>query len=382
MNLEPARILIALVATLGASLPAQSYAYSPADRYGRIEGAATAFANLGSAANGRYMLLDGQMRNRRLVIKAVAFRPSWYVTDLRNGLFKGRSWSNVSLHMSACDVTTRQRASTTFSNNPTSTPTRVFRGGMAWPHIFGLISRAPFTVRFPFGTPYRHDGSKDLCLDFDFTGGKLANGGAWTPAHVHPYLFSGAATGLTLAGQSAALSLPYQSICQDTRERYAAATRVSAATHNSRYPGKSAWNTIGLVVSSSFLNQPKLTVLGLAPDRSGTAIPGIACGRLHIDLSRPHWFFATGSSQRIYSPPLFAFRTAYVDTELYAQSMWRDSVTNRPQLSTVIGCLIPEMNPVQPPLRFTVHQADPARKARDGAILWATIPQPVIRYTW
>ena len=112
MNLEPARILFVLVAATGAALSAQSYAYSPADRYGRIEGSAAAFANLGSSANGRYMLLDGQMRNRRLSIKEIAFRPSWFVTDLRNGLFKGRSWSSVSLRMSACDVTTKQHAST------------------------------------------------------------------------------------------------------------------------------------------------------------------------------------------------------------------------------------------------------------------------------
>ena len=143
--------------------------------FGSIEGAGNYF-DFGSWANGRLMLLDGEMRGSARALKAVELRLDHrrYV----NGA-QGRWWRNLAIDVSHCDI---DKASATFSQNPVTTPTRVFSASVALPTQRGLPAELPAAwggpkgrMRYPFRSAFPYDGKRDLCMDADFTGGEFYN---------------------------------------------------------------------------------------------------------------------------------------------------------------------------------------------------------------
>ena len=147
------------------------------------------------------MLFDGQMRGRPMQVKAVAFRPVWWMTGALgssrpHGMYEKRTWRQVAVRAAVCDVTTKQRVDTTFSKNAIGAPSLVFQGSVTWPRVDTITKRAPFQLQFPFRQWWLHDGKKDLYLDFDFAGGQIAGGVSWPVNRIRAYPVSGYETGL------------------------------------------------------------------------------------------------------------------------------------------------------------------------------------------
>jgi hypothetical protein len=105
--------------------------------------------------------------------------------------FAGRSWKDVRLTMAEGSYA---NASSTFSSNLQNRVSQVFSGSVTWPdHSSGGPTSQPHTwandVRFPFNTPWTYSGGKDVTLDFQFSGGTLANQQYWTT--YRPYYVDG-----------------------------------------------------------------------------------------------------------------------------------------------------------------------------------------------
>ena len=69
--------------------------------------------------------------------------------------------------------------STTFSKNFLTTPVQVFSASVTWPKISGNPTTNPATFTstyaFPFKSPWPYSGQNDAGLDYQFSGGTMAN---------------------------------------------------------------------------------------------------------------------------------------------------------------------------------------------------------------
>ena len=147
-------------------------AYSSPDGFLTKEGKSAAYI-FGEYPEPRIMMFDGEMRNKVIVMNEVAFRHDYRDYSSYNGA--ARSWSKITLDVSYCDYA---KADTVFANNPTSTPSRVFDAAMNWPGITGFPATNPAKfddIKFPFSSIWIYSGAEDICLDWDFLGGTLAN---------------------------------------------------------------------------------------------------------------------------------------------------------------------------------------------------------------
>ena len=137
----------------------------------------------------RLMFFDGEMRTSVMVMKEVAARHDYRDYDNHNHNHnngQGRTWSKVTLAISTCDIT---KINQNFSLNPTTTPSKVFDASVTFPTMSGYPSSmpAPWALRFPFSIPWLNNGTADICLDFDFNGGMLANGRSWSTGWYQTY---------------------------------------------------------------------------------------------------------------------------------------------------------------------------------------------------
>ena len=173
-------LLIVSLAAFTASAVAQNQThYSSPRGLLTIDGNSEA-THFGGFSNARYMFFDGEQRNSVIVVREVAYRLDQRIYSSTSGA--GRSWSAVTLNASDCYI---NEATTTFSENQVSKPTQVFSGKVTWPSITSRPASNPATwggakgaYRFPFSTAWISVGRRDICLDYDFSGGSLENGAA------------------------------------------------------------------------------------------------------------------------------------------------------------------------------------------------------------
>ena len=172
--------LLALCSLAGA----QSYVTSPAG-FDYTEGSGSAYT-FGSYSTGRYMFCDGEHRGTPMSLKGTAVRAdNWIYT---NSYGMGRTWQDVQLRVSETDYDSFER---TFKNNPLTTPQLVFSAKLTWPTRSGKPPTFPaaFDYSFPFSAPWAYTGNKSICMDYQFTGGTMANNAAWTGSKTYQYYF-------------------------------------------------------------------------------------------------------------------------------------------------------------------------------------------------
>ncbi|MCA8954772.1 MAG: hypothetical protein KDC87_01790 [Planctomycetes bacterium] len=162
-----------------ASLSAQNYFYSPPE-YASSEGPYYAYYFL-RYADGLQQQVDGEVRGKKMTISEVRFRADY--RSHTTSTAPGKSWANVTV---SCGKGDFDAFDSTFSSNRTSTLTMCFSGSVTWPTLSGnpltnpdLWGGTTGAYRFPFSTNYAHDGTADLLMEYDFSGGTLANNLAW-----------------------------------------------------------------------------------------------------------------------------------------------------------------------------------------------------------
>lgn len=367
----------ALSILLAAStVSAQTYSYSPAGSEA-FEGAGLHFA-LGSSSDGRCMLMDGELRGRARTLTEVAFRPHWtfarYSARYAPNLMAARSWTNVTLRISSCDMA---NISSRFDANPTSTPTMVFSGPLRWPGAGSLTGShpLPFSLRFPFQTPWTDTGTEDVCLDFDFSGGKLGAPGSVASS---PYFLSSFAKLKFQTTRNTPLPLRGTTSCSDSASPSVQAhVQTQAIAEGPLSPNPARRDTIQILTRPQGMVGPVVLGFGQQGSHLGTAIPGISCANLYLDLNAS--VFVGIDARSSFTSGLLPYAPNLRGSELWTQAAWLDSASSQLKLSDGVMQLVQELPPSRDIQRFYLNQPDPNLKASEGMGNGREL-QPVIRY--
>lgn len=314
----------------GSSLAAQGAAMTSPAGYLTSEGTGTA-SLFGSFARheGRVMALDGELRGRAAALRSVAFRAD-------GGLYlaSGRSFADVQLRLAPCDV---QQRSSTFSLNPSSTPTLVFSGSLTWPDL-------PANPNLPkprawggsngglslqFTRAWVHHGSQDLCADYVFRG---------ATGHGH-YPLDGHLSSLDNYRAPEQLGLgAHLSGCIDSSSYrgFGAFAQLSSYYYGPTYAQPQLRNQqhINLSVRNIAPGAPVLLCLGVAGSKLGWPLPGITCNRLHVDLGQTHLFFVRKADTAL-TPTIDAqlwaapAQLSLVGASAVIQGAWQESRSGR-----------------------------------------------------
>lgn len=377
---------LAFVLAIPAAASAQTYDASPDGLLNR-EGGARAFY-LGAYSSSRSMLLDDELRGKAGSIKQVAFRvdywPHGYIPEV------GRSWNKVTLKISDCDLS---RSSATFSNNPTSTPSLVFSGRTAWPALKGYPSTQPAkfghtngSLLFPFRTVWAYRGSTDICLDFDFDGGALANNSPWPASAERPYFLDGYFIRPTsYSGWPRMLGQSVNSGCVDTGayNGLAGFANLLATTYSLSSPINAGKSVLHVSTIFTAANRPVTIALSSGGFPAGVTFPGVTCNKLYVDMSKPS--FVTVKQPRgpyaltRFDLASFDYLPGLVGVPMYLQAAWNDSTTGAVLLTNGVHNAIPRIPRAH--LRRCVFTHVVANKNTTGTLFARAEYNPVLRYT-
>jgi hypothetical protein len=352
---------------------------------------------LGQYADERLQAVDGQFRQRLMLITEVSYR-----LDQRNYAANatsagvGRTWSNVTLAMSGSDY---DRFGATFSTNGSNTPTRVFSGSMTWADMIGMpiADPAPWGSHghaFPFTSPWFHAGTEDILFDYVFTGGTLANSATWGgTTSVRYYLDGYYSAYFALGAQVDHPPSPGQTnppFCMDSA--FSSSTNAARNDiqgiflYNGDHPSRPdevylQWRSFNTAPSA-----PVINALAFAGLPTGVAI-GAACNSLYLDTTMPHILIPQTAASSGTSPFITLgarFVPSMGGLSLWFQSAWADSATSRFSLTTATERTVPSSIPPRGPRRQTLYSSDPNAVSGNGPHLngtsWAANPMYRITY--
>jgi hypothetical protein len=383
---KPALLAVSLV-LVSPFAAAQGYDPSPRGLLSTEGRAASWF--FGAYNSSRFMYLDSELRGKGGLIKEVAYRADYRAHN--SVLEIGRSWSRVTVDLSDCD---RTKASTTFSLNPTSTPTRVFSGAAAWPTLSGFphSQPAPFgatngRLRFPFQRNWVYSGTTDICLDVDFDGGTLANGGGWNNGQQRPYYLDGYGQAPdSVHGATAQYGRSLTSggcVSQGAYNGWGGYAKVDSTTFTPNSPQHPNSTRVTVTTLGTTPNQPLVLVLSTGGSPAGVPFPGVTCNRLHLDLAVPYV-----TTIRQPSPPygltnfdfaIFTYQPALAGRPLYLQGAWTDPGTKGLMLTNGARTTVPAMPMAR--LRTCVYTSVVANKNTVGTgLLTVSDYHPVARF--
>ncbi len=344
------------------------------------EANSTTTFSLGDYRDGHYQTADGTHLGAPMTIKGTAYRLGNYAYTAYNG--GGRSWSNVQLRVSECDGA---QLSSTFTSNPTTTPTRVFSAAVSWASQLGKPQTFPaaWSMRFPFQAGFAYSGKQHICLDYLFTGGSLSNGKTWSSTRSEP-LYKDAQNYPTYAyADSTRLGDWGANVgCNDrgVSHVYGAEIWSRMTVYGGDYSARLG-NTVAFTQSGRYFpgNRPAMTVVGLRSLRQGVSLGGIACNKVHLDLTLPVFFIPSFSNSggSLVTLNLSARNPGMTNVELVTQVLWNDSVTREPLLSNAAVLAVPNSPPAQPV--SLLYHYDPI--SRDGWRSASRAYQPVVRYS-
>ncbi len=328
--------------TLCSGLLAQDYLTSPPG-FLSTEGRSSRSSPLGPYQDSRIMLFDGELRGRSLSLKELGFRhESGYVH-----ISHGRSWTNVTLSISNCDMS---QLSKTFSANPTTSPATVFSSSITWPTVTGIppISPAPWSMRFPFSTPWIYSGSQDICLDFGFVGGSMSNGKDWG---YDSYYLDSHSVRSTYGEQTYHGKWGYFGGCVDSVFVFPIGASFSiSATSQAGSNYESAHHLIRSWSGNTAPYRPVVHAMGLVGRAAGFALPGVTCNKLYLDPTQPFLLTMGTGDREGHSGSLHPTGTpgGYLTPapwtaglKLWGQAAWNDSRTGAVKLTNGIETEIP-----------------------------------------
>jgi hypothetical protein len=380
-------ILVGSVLALSTAGLSQSYVSSPVG-FENIEGRNNAYYTLGRYPGGHYMFFDGEFRGTPMTLKGVDYRLDNQVHTVSTAM--GRSWTSVVIDAAECDTT---NLSTTFTANPVTTPTRVFESPVTWPSLIGKppVQPADWNISFPFKTNWGYTGNQDICIDFVFAGGTLANNGGWTSSQSIYYYLDALDDVTYNEAKSTELgdSGNYYG-CNDRGVTHLYGAQVyTTAQHYGSGPWVSSTYRDHLVFYQNGrwfgISRPVITILGIKSVTAGWNFPGVYCNKGYIDTSLPTLvfpFFSDTSGNL----PQFSFGApangipvpaSVAGVELVTQAAWADSQNGRLLLSSAATLKIPERPPFWD--RSALYTWDSTRTTGSGPY-WNFYYNPIARY--
>lgn len=337
------------VLALCTSVLAQSRISSPLGLL-NIEGRSVS-SKFGAYSNARYMLFDGELRNGVIGIKEIAFRDDYYAHTLHTGM--GRSWLQVMIDMAMCDTA---NLSSIFANNAKSPPTRVFSGSLTWPTLTGHPTTlpAPWAKVFPFSTTWAYKGTLDICIDYDFNGGSLANNATWTNKDVYDYFIDAYPTDTRVDGTQIFHGKGGNSGgCVDGANTLGGLNFLHCIGYGPNHHVLSYRNKFQLYTFSYYTAQglPVANIVNFKGSAAGITFPSVVCNKLHLDPTRYLMIGVSnangpGAWSGYFYPSktpegLVPYNSAYVGLNLWAQALWNDSRTGAIRLTRAVNTAIP-----------------------------------------
>lgn len=325
--------------------------YSPHAIYQTRAGGGYAYF-FGNYSGGRVQHADGNLRGQVTIVTNISYGFDNRLYSAYTGA--GRSWANVSLKLSECNIATMTN---NLDANATKTPTQAFSGSATWPTITGTPSGTGWEIRFPC-RPFISNGNTDLLADYQFTGGTLVNNVAWATNQASLYYLDSFTIG-NFASSQPNYIWNGAGVCVDsgtTNPRLSAYTYMYAAHYGPTYPNASYKNKFRLYMYSYYTapSAPVLHLLDFVGGAPGVSFPGLTCAN----------FYVAGSPALLIFPKMAGLGTAYsgfnyfgfpgglipvipavIGEKLYSQAAWTDSVTGAMKASIGTEITIPELPP-------------------------------------
>ncbi|MCB9869216.1 MAG: hypothetical protein H6837_05110 [Planctomycetes bacterium] len=367
---KPSRFLLVSL-LLAAASTAQVDVCTPSG-YLSTEGEWYAY-RLGAYPEARYMRVDGELRGAPRLIDEIAHRFDYRSHSTSTAM--GRTFTNVSLRVAHCDF---DKLTRTFAAVPTTTPALVFSQNVTWPSVTGRPLTNPAmwastngSLRFPFKQGFVYTGAADLCLDFDFSGGTLANNSAWGTSTARTYYLDGYPSRYYNYGSLTVYGLAGTNVgCVDsgTANNIGGLGYVYAYLYGPNYATTSYRNLYRIYSYSYYTATGKPLVWGLSlggkPD--GVGFPGVSCNKLFLDLSKPtvtgSYTTSTTSTSTFYEIAWVPYGASLVGIELWWQGAWLESTTNQLMFTRAARSELPPL-PVKTYRQATLLQVNPTLKA-------------------
>ena len=286
---------------------------------------------VGSDRAHRVQVIHGENKGMAGSFKKLSLRVDRFPVGTTSLL--GRKWSSVVLKMAEgpLDYAT---TNATFTKNHLTTPTTVFSSSAVhWPATSGGYGMDPVPwgqptgLAFPFRSTWLYTGIRGVCADFDFRGGTLDNGQAWTKAESY-YLdavprYTAGGGGYRLYGDQN---------CKATGRATESSFHPDIATYADDYPRYSdkfryVFEYSGLPASAASTG----AVLAVSTNGSTTGTRILSsCNKLHIDLNQAFLTTAftpnsTGRGKAPFSThQLFAYSPAFAGLDIWSQVAFTD----------------------------------------------------------
>ena len=371
-----------LIALCSTSIAQTTYKTSPNGLL-TTEGYQSAYI-FGECQAARMMFFDGEMRNNVMVMKEVALRHDYRKYNNNNGNSnsgQGRNWSSVTLNLSYCDHT---NISHTFSNNSTNTPALVFSASVTFPVMSGFPTTKPasWDLKFPFSQAWINNGSGDICLDFDFNGGVLANNGRWSTSWYQTYRTDADNLGDSAGGTYAI----HGTGCTDSTQTNAAQSAVFTNVYSSRYPTVSYQNKYRISTRTSYTSPGKIVVhaVSLFGSATGTNFPGVSCEKVFIDLTQPFFLFPLTAGTGTYVNaaidfPLIPYNANLAGVPFWVQGAWDNTANGALMFTYAERTELPPMPSIKK--RYMIYQPDTSIKATTAKASQGSLQSPFYQAT-
>ena len=325
-----------ICALLVLSLPAQAQFTMPPgflvrDNTGSV-GTIPYSQYFGAYAEGRVQIISADWTFKPAVtMKSLSLRrdSEFYHTAVHG---QARSWSNVMIQLAESKWL---QSSPSFSVNLRSTPTSVFNAPTIWSDTASKPPLQPMwgdhKMNFVFSTPYYWPRFADACIDFQFSGGTLANAGTWTEAN---YVMLDGFTDKLRNG-------PIYNILLTTKCNLPGFFGSAIYANGPNHPRS---NTMSLDVFQALgvPNTPFVGAIGVTGSTSG--IDFGTCQKLHLLRTSVLFNYTTSASGSWAQPTLYIpFSPSYIGLPVYTQAAFAHPITKAFQLTGAMRSVIPSL---------------------------------------
>lgn len=266
----------------------------------------------------------------------------------------GRSWTNVSLKLSDCNIFTM---TTNLNANATSAPTLEYSGSVTWPTVQGTPNGTGWEIKFPCSV-FVTNGTTDMLADYQFTGRTLANNFAWTSTRAASYYMDSFFVGSYSYSQQK-IHWNGKSGCMDSRTsnpRTNANTHLYAYHYGPTYPTASFKNKFRVYMYSYHTaeNAPVLHLLDFFGGSPGRRLPGVTCANTYVGASPAMVIFPMmAQAGSAYAGPnyfgtpigLIPVVPAAIGHCLFCQAAWANSGNGGLKFSIGTEVVIPQLPP-------------------------------------
>ncbi|MHC4899876.1 MAG: hypothetical protein ACYTGW_22520 [Planctomycetota bacterium] len=348
----------------------------------------------------RFQNVDGENRGKAASITHVSMRLDNRSYSTSTG--QGRSWSNLTVKVSEGDLDT---FSNTFASNAKSTPTTVFNNAWKVPAVTGTPLLKPavwgglkneYTIAF--STAWVYTGKADILTDWQYSGGKMDNGAAWTGSRGYSYYLDGYGNGDTGSISRTLKYIPSTRLnnnstgvtgrCNDSAQTRTSGSYVyvNAWVYGNNYSNRGWANKLRFYQYSYYtaFDAPVLHGITFENDPAGVDM-GTGCNKLHVKgpmVVVPMTTFPSqinNSGYTGYAETFVPWEPGLANLKATVQGAWTDSKTSAFNLTQAAEVTLPPAAPVPLPKRMANYNYNGT--STTGSTTSSYVYNPVFAYT-